>query len=114
MNFYREGETDAVRGGVRSKETTREILLLLLRRNLLSLCFLLIQPLKEMNFKLFSVPFLHLSMTFVSILSGIRILIISLVFGLTKIRVNFLLLDLSRLLAVRLVGGMWESYRNRS
>lgn len=53
-------------------------------------------------------------MTFVSILSGIRILIISLVFGLTKIRVNFLLLDLSRLLAVRLVGGMWESYRNRS
>ena len=62
--------------------------------------------LRKCIFKLFSVPFLYLSMTFVSILSGIRILITFLVFGLTKIRVNFFLLDLSRLLAVRLSVGV--------
>lgn len=90
-------------------------MLLLLRRLKLAQPLLsLIQPLKEMNFQTILCSFLHLSMTFVSILSGIRILIISLVFGLTKIRSEFLPLDLFQIAGREASGRHVESYRNRS
>lgn len=60
------------------------------------------------TFKLFSIPFLYLSMTFVSTLYGMRILIISLAFDLTQVQVNFFLLDLSGFPAIRLSVGVMQ------
>lgn len=60
--------------------------------------------------KLFSLPFLYPNIIFVSTLFGIRSLIISLAFGLTKLRVNFFLLDLSMILAERLSVGVIQKW----